>query len=84
TAATEARSPLEEGLARVWAEVLRLDHVGIHDNFLELGGDSIEATLIASRAHDELSLDIPLDVLLGEATIAEQARAIESHDQTAL
>ena len=40
------RTPVEEGLAKIWAEVLRLDQVGVFDNFLELGGDSLKATKI--------------------------------------
>ena len=38
------RTPFEERLAALWSEVLQLDHVGIHDHFLELGGDSLRAT----------------------------------------
>ncbi|HEY4588566.1 MAG TPA: phosphopantetheine-binding protein, partial [Thermoanaerobaculia bacterium] len=44
------RNPAEEILAAVWAEVLRLDRVGIHDNFLELGGDSVLMIQAATRS----------------------------------
>ena len=44
------RTALEATLARIWADVLRLDRVGIHDNFFALGGDSILSLQIAARA----------------------------------
>jgi amino acid adenylation domain-containing protein/non-ribosomal peptide synthase protein (TIGR01720 family) len=44
------RTPAEETLAEVWAEVLRVDPVGIHDHFIELGGDSILAIQVVARA----------------------------------
>ena len=45
-----ARTPVEQALARIWAEVFRLDSVGVDENFFELGGDSILGTLIVARA----------------------------------
>jgi amino acid adenylation domain-containing protein len=47
---THARTPVEDALMRIWAEVFRLEWVGINDNFFELGGDSILGTLIVARA----------------------------------
>lgn len=44
------RTPTEEILARIWAEVLGIERVGIYDNFFELGGDSIISTQVVSRA----------------------------------
>jgi acyl-coenzyme A synthetase/AMP-(fatty) acid ligase len=43
------RIPIEEDLAKIWAEVLSLDKVGIHDNFFDLGGHSLAATRVVSR-----------------------------------
>ncbi len=45
------RTPTEETLARIWAEVLGVDRVGINDNFLELGGDSIIGIQVVARAN---------------------------------
>ncbi|HEX6289377.1 MAG TPA: amino acid adenylation domain-containing protein, partial [Herpetosiphonaceae bacterium] len=45
------RSPTEAVLATIWADVLRLDRVGIHDHFFALGGDSILTIQIIARAH---------------------------------
>jgi len=46
------RSSVEATLARCWAEVLRVDRVGIHDNFFSLGGDSILALQVLARAQE--------------------------------
>jgi acyl-coenzyme A synthetase/AMP-(fatty) acid ligase len=43
------RTPVEEMIAEIWAEVLKLDRVGVHDNFFDLGGHSLLATQIISK-----------------------------------
>ena len=53
------RTPAEEVLARVWAKVLGLERVGIHDNFLELGGHSLAATQVISRVIDIFRVELP-------------------------
>jgi hypothetical protein len=77
-------TPIEERLAGVWAEVLGLDRVGIHDAFLELGGDSLLASRIIARVVDAFALDVPVRALLEAPTVAAMAlvvldRGIESH-----
>lgn len=67
------RSPVEEALARIWAEVLKLEQVGVHDNFLDLGGDSLLATKLISRLREELQMDLPFRVLFESPTIAQLA-----------
>ena len=44
------RTPTEKALAGIWAEVLRVERVGIHDNFFERGGDSLQAIQVIARA----------------------------------
>ncbi|HYX25667.1 MAG TPA: condensation domain-containing protein, partial [Thermoanaerobaculia bacterium] len=56
------RTATEELLAGIWAEVLRLDRVGIHDNFFEIGGDSILSIQIVSRARQMGILLMPRQV----------------------
>ncbi len=53
TAFVEPRSDEERILCRVWREVLRIDRVGVRDNFFDLGGDSIMAIQIVARATRE-------------------------------
>ena len=45
-----ARTPMEETLVRIWAEVLKLDRVSVHDNFFDLGGDSLLSAQIIAKA----------------------------------
>ncbi|HEU0054296.1 MAG TPA: condensation domain-containing protein, partial [Longimicrobium sp.] len=47
------RTPAEETLAKVWADVLRVERVGVHDDFFALGGDSILSLQVVSRAAKE-------------------------------
>lgn len=66
------RDAVETLLAGIWAEVLRADQVGIHDNFFDLGGDSILAIQAASRAH-KAGLAITPRQLFQHQTVAELA-----------
>ena len=50
-AVTPPRTPAEHVLAAIWADVLRLERVGIHDNFFDLGGDSILSIQVVARAN---------------------------------
>jgi len=69
-------TPVEEDLARIWAEVLGLEQVGVHDNFFELGGHSLLATQIASRMRELYDVEIPLRSLFASPTIAQLAAII--------
>ncbi len=69
-------TPVEEDLARIWAEVLGVERVGIHDNFFELGGHSLLATQIASRVRELYDVDVPLRSLFESPTIAQLAALI--------
>jgi amino acid adenylation domain-containing protein/non-ribosomal peptide synthase protein (TIGR01720 family) len=72
----EPRTHAERVLARVWADVLRLDAVGRDDNFFELGGDSIVSIQVVARARREgVHLSVK-DVFLSE-TLAELAEAAQ-------
>lgn len=71
------RTPTEEMLAGIWAEVLRLERVGIYDNFFDLGGHSLLATQVMSRVRKAFQCEIRLSVLFETPTIAELSEAIE-------
>ena len=71
-----ARTPLEEVLAGIWAEVLSLDQVGIHDNFFDLGGHSLAATRVVSRVIDRFKVDLPIKTLFDSPTVADMAMII--------
>ena len=71
------RTPVEEILANIWSEVLKLDKVGIHDNFFHLGGHSLLATQVVSRIRDALKLDLPLRTLFEAPTIHGLAQKLQ-------
>jgi acyl carrier protein len=68
---------LEERLARIWAEVLGIPLVGIHDDFFELGGHSLLATQVVSGVREAFQVELPLRSLFEEPTIAGLAEKIE-------
>ncbi len=70
---TAPRTPVEELLAGLWAEVLKLERVGVDERFLDLGGDSMLATLLVSRIRQELRLEISLRSLFDAPTVVDQA-----------
>jgi amino acid adenylation domain-containing protein len=72
------RNPVEESLARIWAEVLKLEKVGVHDNFFDLGGHSLKAVQVISRARKAFEVDLPLRRLFETPTIVGLAEAIET------
>jgi len=72
----EPTTEMEKFFADIWKEVLHLDKVSVHHNFFGLGGDSINAIQVISRASKKMSqLDVQL--LYRHQTIAELARAAE-------
>ena len=73
TAFVAPRTPLEILLCVIWAEVLDLDAVGIHDDFLELGGDSLQASRIVARIQDLLPAAPTLGALLAAPTVEAMA-----------
>ena len=73
------RTPIEADLVRIWAELLDLELIGVHDSFLDLGGHSLSAMQIIARVHRTWHVDIPLRVLLEAPTVASMALVITQH-----
>jgi acyl carrier protein len=67
------RTPVEEFLAEIWREVLRIPSVGINQRFLDVGGDSLLAARIVARVCQQLDVDLSLLDFLDAPTIADQA-----------
>ena len=65
---------MESQLAAVWAEVLKIDRVGRHDNFFDLGGHSISAMRLVQVASQRLSVAFTLQYLYTESTVAGMVR----------
>ncbi|MFE5698927.1 condensation domain-containing protein, partial [Streptomyces erythrochromogenes] len=67
------RNATEQLLAEVWSEVLGVEKVGIHDNFFDLGGDSILSIQVVSRARQALGIRLSPRLLFEAPTVAELA-----------
>jgi len=68
---------IEKLLAGIWKEVLRLKQVGIHDNFIALGGHSLAAIRVTARINEEVEMKFPLNKIFELPTISEYANYIE-------
>ncbi|BAY08030.1 non-ribosomal peptide synthetase [Calothrix sp. NIES-2098] len=72
------RTQVEEAIAKIWLDVLRLEQISVYDNFFEIGGHSLLATQVISRVRDTYQLDLPLRQLFDAPTIASFAEHIET------
>jgi acyl-CoA synthetase (AMP-forming)/AMP-acid ligase II/acyl carrier protein len=71
------RNSLEDALAGIWAEVLQLEKVGIHDDFFALGGDSLMAAHLLTSIYEKFNLKVELSRFFDRSTVAEVARDIK-------
>ena len=64
------RTGLEEELANLWAEILKVERVGINDNFFDLGGHSLLATQVISRVQVAFNVELPLRAIFENPTVS--------------
>jgi acyl-CoA synthetase (AMP-forming)/AMP-acid ligase II/acyl carrier protein len=74
----ERRTPVEAVLVEIWAQLLNLECVDIHDDFFQFGGDSLLATQMMSRVRDAFRVNLPLHSLFETPTISMLAEHIET------
>lgn len=67
---------LERFLTVAWADLFGVDRVSVHDDFFDLGGDSVLAALIIARLRDDLRISLPLEAVTSWPTVASLARAV--------
>ena len=78
------RNDTEALLAEIWAQLLDIEHVGIHDDFFELGGHSLLATQLLSRVREAFQTEIALRRLFETPTVAGLAENIDAVRQAGL
>ncbi|ARU62958.1 hypothetical protein CBW65_19700 [Tumebacillus avium] len=79
SAETEYVAPetdVQQKLAAIWADILRVDRIGQQDNFFEMGGHSLLATRLMSRVLDDFGVDLPLRMLFEAPTLSELSARI--------
>jgi len=75
------RTAVEEVVAGIYSQVLKVEEVGVHDNFFEMGGHSLLATQLISRVRGVLGVDVSLRSVFAYPTVGGLASQIEAHQQ---
>jgi acyl carrier protein len=71
-------TPTQRTLMEIWRRMLWLDEIGVHDNFIELGGNSLSAMRCINRVRETFEVDVPIDAFfLDPGDIATMARLID-------
>jgi amino acid adenylation domain-containing protein len=77
TISVAPRHSLEELMAEIWREVLKVDGVGVHDNFFDLGGHSLLAAQVVARLGKLLKIELPLGRFFETPTVSALATEVE-------
>jgi phthiocerol/phenolphthiocerol synthesis type-I polyketide synthase E len=67
----------EQRIAHIWEELLGIHPIGIHDEFLRLGGNSLLGIRVAAELREAFQIDFPLEALFKSSTVAEIALLVE-------
>ena len=79
---TPPNNAIEEILAGIWAKILHLQRVGIHDNFFDLGGHSLLATQVISRIREAFAIELPIRCLFESPSVAQLAQTLNEKEAT--
>lgn len=77
TAIIPPRNDAEETLVRIWTDVLGSEEISVHDNFFEIGGNSLLVNRVVSRARETFDIELTLRDLFEAPTIARFAEHVE-------
>jgi hypothetical protein len=67
----------EQQIADVWAELLGVEQVGVHDNFFEMGGSSLLGLRVVHRLRNQLQMVVPLTIVYEGPTVRTLARLVD-------
>jgi sulfoacetate-CoA ligase len=70
------RKALEQVLAKIWADLLGVERVGVHDNFFDLGGHSLLATQVVSQVRNAFDVELSLRTFFENPTVAGLAAQV--------
>lgn len=76
------RNEVEEKLSKIWRNIFKVSEVGVHDDLLELGGDSLKAITIVSKIHKEFNVEVPIKELFTLSNIEKLANYISRADKS--
>jgi amino acid adenylation domain-containing protein len=77
TAYVAPQTPAEEMLATIWREVLKLEQIGVNDNFFHLGGHSLVAVRLFAEIENKFGIKLPLSSLFEASTISQLATILQ-------
>lgn len=80
---TPPRDSLELRLVQCWTRLVNISPIGVHDNFFDIGGDSLLAIRLVSIIHKEFGIKVPLQALFQHGTIEQLASLLRSNAATA-
>lgn len=69
-------TPTEREVAEIWQSVMGLEEIGVHDNFFDLGGHSLQATRIMARVRSGMGVDVKLREMYAAPTVSALALAV--------
>jgi acyl carrier protein len=72
------RTPTENRLADIWRVALNMDSVGVEDDYFDLGGDSLMATVMFCMIQTTFQIDLPVGTLVEASSIAKLAAKVDA------
>lgn len=79
-----AQTEFEEIISEIWSTIMPINNIGIHENFIDLGGDSLMGIRLMTRINEAFELELPINLIFIKPTIASLATYIEDKIRTLL